>query len=82
MHVELAGLNEDATTLAATIQANFQELGVSAAEIRILDRIEKYRLYSYGCSICAGVIAQKVNHEYLNDRVSLRSVGCPQSRPN
>ncbi len=40
MHVELAGLNEDATTLAATIQADFQELGVRAAEIRILDRIE------------------------------------------
>ena len=28
IHVELAGLNEEATALAATIQGNFQELGV------------------------------------------------------
>lgn len=28
IHVELAGLNEDANALAATIQGNFHELGV------------------------------------------------------
>ena len=28
IHIELAGLNEEAVTLAAQIQKNFQELGV------------------------------------------------------